>query len=308
MGRFGFSGLCFVVAFILWAIQKGDAAVNPSLSWMTGLGWYSLSTLLVIAGIWLWDQTANRHIAIRSGLTVAACLIAIWMFYGPLRDQYRREHQTKIAQQADPPPPAATPPTATSTVGDKSASPNGAKAGFPREKDSKKLGPPTVPVQPPVSSQSGPAVGGITQTQAPCSGGIVVGGTGNTASGGNCGPIDLVLTDEQIALAKRHLETSSGAIRLILSSPVPNMANVTTTTLGNQILGLFSTWSVDSAFMGSAPIPIGITLVGDKESETVKKVVQAFDAAKIPYKLDSHGYRGPASLGTGGDLAITVSR
>jgi len=37
-----------------------------------------------------------------------------------------------------------------------------------------------------VSSQNGPAVGSIDQHQAPCSGGIAIGG--GTANGGNCGP------------------------------------------------------------------------------------------------------------------------
>jgi hypothetical protein len=36
-------------------------------------------------------------------------------------------------------------------------------------------------------------IGKIEQTQAPCSGGIIVGGTGGTANGGNCGPPPLVL-------------------------------------------------------------------------------------------------------------------
>jgi hypothetical protein len=98
--RFGFAGLCFGVAFICWAIQKGDAVLNPDLSWPVGLFWYAIATALCVAGVWLWDRSADSHIAIRIAATAAVIGLAYWVFHGPVIQQYRREHPSKEMAKA----------------------------------------------------------------------------------------------------------------------------------------------------------------------------------------------------------------
>jgi len=109
--RFGFAGFCFGVAFICWAIQKGDAAVNPNLSWSTGLFWYSVATLMCVVGIWLWDRSADRHILIRGLATGLVLLLAYWTFHEPVMRQYRKEHPRVAIPGAPTGEPQASIPT-----------------------------------------------------------------------------------------------------------------------------------------------------------------------------------------------------
>jgi len=184
--KFGFAGMCFGVGFICWAIQKGDAALNPSLSWTTGLGWYSAATLLLVAGIWLWNQTANRHWIARTVLTVVALVGMILLCYGPVIQQYRREHliQAKASEQAVTPPPTPRP-------AEKQADPTAAAkktSGNPRPRkiaiaSSKQKATALEPSGGPLAPTGVPSVGSINQ--GPC-GVLQIGGSGNQATGGNC--------------------------------------------------------------------------------------------------------------------------
>jgi hypothetical protein len=92
--QFGFAGLCFLVAFVCWAIQKSDAAVNPAPSWISGLLWYGVA----IAGVWSWDQTANRHVVVRSLTSVVVLAMMGWASFNPIRQEYRREHPAPTVQ------------------------------------------------------------------------------------------------------------------------------------------------------------------------------------------------------------------
>lgn len=98
--QFGFAGLCFLVAFICWAVQKGDAAVNPSLSWLNGLFWYGIATVSGILGVWLWKHTAARHIGIRIILTIAILALMGWQSWGPVMQERQRERQVTPSKPA----------------------------------------------------------------------------------------------------------------------------------------------------------------------------------------------------------------
>ena len=110
--RFGFAGLCFVVGLICFFIQKGDAALNLSLTWIGGMISYSAAAILIIAGIWFWDQTANRHWILRTILSVSAIAAMALITYSPVAQQYRREHPIQVTAPPKPPSvlPAAGPP------------------------------------------------------------------------------------------------------------------------------------------------------------------------------------------------------
>jgi hypothetical protein len=120
MRRFGFGGLCFVVGLICFAIQKGDAALTPSPSWVAVLLWYSLATVLLVAGVWLWNQTANRHLIIRSSLTAIVIVGMIFFGYDPITQERQRERTIQAKSKPDgsnktepqPEPPKAATPTA----------------------------------------------------------------------------------------------------------------------------------------------------------------------------------------------------
>lgn len=151
--------MCFGVAIICWAIQKGDAAVDPSPSWKVGAFWYSLATALTVGGVWLWNQTANRHIILRGFFTLAACTIAFGMFYRPVRHQWEREHMISQRRSTSPGAPTGAP---IAGEGEKAASPP--KTMRPVKREAGTTMPPRskVTIQPEVSSQNGTAVGTVT--------------------------------------------------------------------------------------------------------------------------------------------------
>ena len=86
------------------------------------------------------------------------------------------------------------------------------------------------------------------------------------------------------------------------------MADGRTTTLGHQVLAIFANakWSSDGQILGTGSVLPGITVVGGQRNEVVQRVVRAFDAAKIPYKL---GPSGPTfSMRSAAPVVVTVSR
>lgn len=131
------------------------------------------------------------------------------------------------------------------------------------------------------------------------------GSKGNNTQVVNLRPQELLLSQEQQDHAASLLREHKGAIRLVLSSRVQNMADGNTTKLGEQMLAIFSGWDIQPLYIGTGPIPSGITIVGaEADTKTVRDV---FDAVLIPYNLVPSGYIGPTSMGTA-PLTITVSR
>jgi hypothetical protein len=199
--RFGFAGLCFGVAFICWAIQKGDAALNPDLSWSFGLFWYAIATALCVAGVWLWDRSADRYIAIRGAATVIVIGLAYWVFHGPVIQQYRKEHAGKEAAKVMPAPGGPPRPVAVSAS---TAPPRKPKAHLTEIEAKKET----------VSAQPVPQVYG-TQHNEP-------GATGYQANGPNA-RIDVHPTIPARALITAMSETDILALRdaLAVSSGKP---------------------------------------------------------------------------------------
>ena len=102
--RFGFSGLCFLVALVTFSVNRGCSSVNAAPSWIEGAAWFCLVAALLVAGIWLWNKTADRHVVLRILLSVAAVCVVALLGYKPIREQYRREHPT-VAKMPAPPEP-----------------------------------------------------------------------------------------------------------------------------------------------------------------------------------------------------------
>jgi hypothetical protein len=66
--------------------------VNAEPSWIAGVIWFSLVVILLIAAVWLWDRTADRHILWRGiGTAIVIAVVALGSF-GSIKRQYNREH------------------------------------------------------------------------------------------------------------------------------------------------------------------------------------------------------------------------
>ncbi len=100
--RFGFAGLCFLVALVIFGIQQGCSMVAAQPSWIAGLCWFTTVTILLVMGIWLWDRTAKVHWYLRLIGSFVAMLIVVAFSYGPIKKQYRIEHPV-IALPVAPP-------------------------------------------------------------------------------------------------------------------------------------------------------------------------------------------------------------
>lgn len=116
--RFGFGGLCFLVALICFGVQQGCSVLSPDPSWIAALLWFSVVMILVIMGIWLWDQTARHHWVTRGVLTVVAVLLIGLASYSPIKRQYLAEHP-HLAQ-----PTTAATPISTAAASAAPAAPN----------------------------------------------------------------------------------------------------------------------------------------------------------------------------------------
>lgn len=102
--RFGFAGLCLVLALVCFGIQQGCASVNAEPSWAAGTFWFGASAVLLMAAVWLWDRSANRHLVLRIGFTMLALVVVAGFSYGPIVRQYRREHTVLITPKSNPAP------------------------------------------------------------------------------------------------------------------------------------------------------------------------------------------------------------
>src|SRR2546423_1679322 len=100
--RLGFGVLASIALF---AITRGCTSVNASPSWLIGTGWFALAAALCIAAIWTWEHTANRHAALRVGLSIVTLIAFAVCAYPSIADQYRREHAPAppVIAQAKPP-------------------------------------------------------------------------------------------------------------------------------------------------------------------------------------------------------------
>jgi hypothetical protein len=135
-----------------------------------------------------------------------------------------------------------------------------------------------------VSSKNGPAVGSITQTQAPCSGGIAVGG--GTANGGNCGPPpDREFTDAQLNQIVAAL-SNTAHFSIDFESPDGEPLRY-----GRKIATAFSGWPIETVGLGitvfrfnlAAPgqLPPGTVLVGYGNIANARTLRHALGAAGI---------------------------
>jgi len=111
------------------------------------------------------------------------------------------------------------------------------------------------------------------------------------------GPAPSILSDAQMNSASDLLGKSPGRVRLVMLTPVEFVADMTSTPLVDQMRVLFAKWRVEPVVLGGGGVPPGITVVGAKAAESVRSIMAAFDAARIPYKQQEEGYTGPGSLG-----------
>ena len=91
LSRFRFGGLCLLLAIIMFAIQQGCSAVNAPPSWIIGALWFAVVAMLLVAGIWCWDQTSKRHWIIRTLLSVICVAGVSLASYKSILKQYKAE-------------------------------------------------------------------------------------------------------------------------------------------------------------------------------------------------------------------------
>jgi hypothetical protein len=235
----------------------------------------------------LYEWIGHKNPTLSMVFIMMIFMIVGWLVWWRLDVQYRKDHPVNapivstVALTPQPAPPAPSPPAVH-------PEPSEPKEKKMKEEDAAKL-----PGR--IKTQGGNyAPGGVIQDNR--------GSTGNNVL--NMRAPELVLSEEQQRTAKNILRDSPGAVRLVLPSPVANMADGRTTALGGQMLEIFAGWSIQP-LVGTFPTPPGITVVG--EIESTKRVTDAFDAAHIPYKVVQHGYAGPSSVGPA-PLTITISR
>jgi hypothetical protein len=176
-------GFGALLGFVWFAANRGFAAVNASPSWIVGLGWFTAVTIALIAFIWLWDHTNRRHIAVRILLSLVAMCVVAASTYGPVLNQYRKEHPAPPApKQVETP---ASPPT-TAPVIAKADPPTPKKPPSPQTIPTPRTtAPPSTP-----SEKARPTLLGLFKTDFSGIGGLTDGGFDLKDSAGNLIHID----------------------------------------------------------------------------------------------------------------------
>jgi hypothetical protein len=87
--RLGFGA---VLAVALFAANRGCSTVNASPSWIIATAWFAGTTTFLVVAIWFWEHTTQRHWIVRSTLSLFVVSTMSVITYGPIREQYRREH------------------------------------------------------------------------------------------------------------------------------------------------------------------------------------------------------------------------
>ena len=104
-------GFGVLVTLAILAVNRGCSSVSASPSWIVGTGWFLGASGCIVALIWLWDHTNRRRLAVRIVLSFAAVVVMVASTYGPVVDQYRKEHPAPTPKQSDAPasPPSIAP-------------------------------------------------------------------------------------------------------------------------------------------------------------------------------------------------------
>jgi len=108
-------GFGTIFTFALFCANRGCSAVNASPSWISGALWFAGAAVLLVTAIWLWEHTTKWHWVIRFGLSLAVLFAVSLGAYGPVSEQYRREHPIQAAQ-VKVAPVSSAPPTETKTT------------------------------------------------------------------------------------------------------------------------------------------------------------------------------------------------
>src|SRR5258708_23791281 len=96
--RVGFGAILAVAVF---CANRGYSAVNASPSWIIGTAWFAGAAALLVAAVWMWEHTTKWHWGRRLALSVVLLAGVYLAAFGPVSDQYKREHT--VAPPAAPP-------------------------------------------------------------------------------------------------------------------------------------------------------------------------------------------------------------
>jgi hypothetical protein len=117
-------GFAVIVAVALFSANRGFAAANATPSWTQSTFWFVLTGLILVAAVWFWEYTEKRHLRVRIGASILIAVVVFFLGYGPVRNQYQKEHQTppeqtvlrnESSQQAAVPTPNPASPANTET-------------------------------------------------------------------------------------------------------------------------------------------------------------------------------------------------
>jgi hypothetical protein len=262
---------------------------------------------------WFYDVAGHKNPILSACGIIFIFALGGLLVWWRLDAQYRKDHPTVAAtasipsRAADVGSPAPIPPT---TISNNNSTPkqNAAPTKAARKTKSDSSGK-SREEEGPVDTENRNEPPALHPT-------VVVNQDNREPSDTNIGYVDklyqqqpaLILSQKQESIAIQHLRDSPGAVYLVLPSPVPNMADGRTNTLGHQVLEIFANagWSRDGQILGTGSVLPGITVVGDQRNEVVQRVVRAFEAAKIPYKLEPSGP--PFSMRSAASVVVTVSR
>ena len=92
MPRFGFAGFCLLAGIVTFALQQGCAVTGNPTSWIWGIVWFGIATVLVVGAIWLWDKTAAHHWMRKTVITIVVLTTMSFASGRLIIEQYRREH------------------------------------------------------------------------------------------------------------------------------------------------------------------------------------------------------------------------
>jgi hypothetical protein len=200
-----------------FAIITIVVAVMPMTMWLRAV-LILVGTGLLIDIIWRskWsiDSLKRHHKMWISGAVIALIAVGSWLL---LRQPAESKEVAHTAKKSDVAPTPTPVPTQVATPVLPKAEPRVPRPYRPHDKEARTPTPTPVQAQPTVSSQTGPAIATLTQTQGPCGGGIAM--NGGTANGGTCGPPPLSMTTTQETVTSDR----DGLIKTIITV-TPNVA------------------------------------------------------------------------------------
>ena len=274
-------GFGLLSALALFFVNRGCTAVNASPSWIVGTAWFAGAAAVVVVIIWLWDHTNHRHWLLRSCLSLGAVVAIAAASFGPIHEQYRREHARE---------PVAPPPVVAQPESPKASAPI-AKVVKPQGPVKRKVEARTQASRPaPVTSAPAPAVS-IPNPNNPAvyaPGGVVsVNQQGGQTAGtiiNNGPPPPMSLDLQQRARLRTELAGYAAKVTVweVMNAPDSHSIAEGLGEVLNGIPGWTAEWGNIELTTGS----VGVIVRAGKDSSAGARIVELLHSFNIPGRLD----------------------